>query len=190
MKKMLSALLIFIMLCSLFSGITLVDAAAVLSIKYERVRENTLSGPKETNRLLIYGSGFVNPKVKAGQVSEIPIPVSYSPAFEGERVRREQMHVQFGGKFSKAFEYVRLKKLDEIEDNKIEVKGPEIDDMKEGSAPALGILVEVAGRKMQEDFTPILERQIHTFLNEAMGVFHMGQRNMCWVRISKGNALY
>lgn len=119
------------------------------------------------------------------KVSEIPIPVSYSPAFEGERVRREQMHVQFGGKFSKAFEYVRQKKLDEIEDNKIEVVGPEIDDMKEGSAYPLGILVEAAGRKMQEDFTPILERQIHTFLNEAMGIFHMGQRNMCWIRISK-----
>ncbi|HUW23289.1 MAG TPA: CO dehydrogenase/CO-methylating acetyl-CoA synthase complex subunit beta, partial [bacterium] len=30
-----------------------------------------------------------------------------------------------------------------------------------------------------------LERQIHTFLNEAMGIFHMGQREMCWLRISK-----
>ncbi len=119
------------------------------------------------------------------KIAEIPIPVSYSPAFEGERVRREQMYVQFGGKFSKAFEYVKQKKLDEIEDNKIEVQGPEIDEMKEGGAYPLGIFVEVAGRKMQEDFTPILERQIHTFLNEAMGIFHMGQRNMCWMRISK-----
>ncbi len=119
------------------------------------------------------------------KLSEIPIPVSYSAAFEGERVRREQMYVQFGGKFSRAFEYVRSKKLDEIEDGKIEVVGPEIDQMKEGSAYPLGILIEVAGRKMQHDFEPILERQVHTFLNEAMGVFHMGQRNMCWIRISK-----
>ncbi len=119
------------------------------------------------------------------KVSEIPIPVSYSPAFEGERVRREQMYVQFGGKYSTAFEYVVAGDAEKIEDGKIEVVGPEIDEMKEGDAYPLGILVEVAGRKMQKDFEPILERQVHSFLNEAMGVFHMGQRNMCWVRISK-----
>jgi len=119
------------------------------------------------------------------KLSKIPIPVAYSAAFEGERVRREQMYCQFGGKFSKAFEYVHTQPLDKIEDGKIEVIGPEIDDIKEGDAMPLGIMVEVAGRKMQKDFEPILERQVHTFLNEAMGIFHMGQRDMCWLRISK-----
>ncbi|MFH1594277.1 MAG: LAGLIDADG family homing endonuclease [Candidatus Omnitrophota bacterium] len=119
------------------------------------------------------------------KLSEIPIPVAYSAAFEGERVRREQMYAQFGGKFSHAFEYVRSKSLDEVEDDKIEVVGPEIDEMTEGGAYPLGIVVDVAGRKMQHDFEPILERQVHTFLNEAMGIFHMGQRSMCWMRISK-----
>ena len=119
------------------------------------------------------------------KISEIPIPVSYSPAFEGERVRREQMFAQFGGKYSDAFEYVKMVDAEKIEDGKIEVIGPDIDDIKEGSAVPLGVFVEVAGRKMQRDFEPILERQIHSFLNEAMGIFHMGQRDMCWVRISK-----
>ena len=120
------------------------------------------------------------------KVSEIPIPVAYSAAFEGERIRREQTYVQFGGKFSKAFEFVKnVESTGDLEDGKIEVIGPEIDDMKEGSAYPLGICVEVTGRKMQKDFEPILERQIHNFLNEAMGIFHMGQRNSCWIRISK-----
>ncbi|MFH1996496.1 MAG: acetyl-CoA decarbonylase/synthase complex subunit alpha/beta [Candidatus Omnitrophota bacterium] len=119
------------------------------------------------------------------RMTEIPIPVAYSAAFEGERVRREQMYIQFGGKFSTAFEFVTTKELDEIEDGRITVIGPEIDDAKEGSALPLGVVIEVAGRKMQKDFEPIIERQVHSFLNEAMGVFHMGQRDMCWVRISK-----
>lgn len=119
------------------------------------------------------------------KVAEIPIPVSYSAAFEGESVRKEQMYVQFGGKYSTAFEYVTTRDLDEVEDEKIEVIGPEVDEAEEGGAMPLGIYVEVAGRKMQKDFEPILERQIHTFLNEAMGIFHMGQRDMCWLRISK-----
>ncbi len=119
------------------------------------------------------------------KLEKIPIPVPYAAAFEGERVRREEMFVQFGGKFSKALEFLRTKKLDEIEDGRIEVVGPEIDDMKEGEAYPLAIIVDVAGRKMQVDFEPILERQIHRFLNYAMGIFHMGQRDMNWLRISK-----
>lgn len=119
------------------------------------------------------------------KVKTIAIPVAYSAAFEGERVRRNQMYAQFGGKFSNAFEFVRQRQLDEIEDNKITIIGPELDEMKEGEAYPLGIFVEAAGRGMQEDFEPILERQIHTFLNEAQGIFHMGQRSMCWIRVSK-----
>lgn len=78
LRRLLSMLLIVITVFSLFSGIIVVEAATVLSIKYERIRQNTLSGPVETNRLLIYGSGFVNPKVKAGLVGELPIPINTS----------------------------------------------------------------------------------------------------------------
>jgi len=52
----------------------------------------------------------------------------------------------------------------------------------------MGILVEVAGRKMQEDFEPVLERQIHYFINGASGVQHIGQRDITWIRISKAAA--
>jgi acetyl-CoA synthase len=111
--------------------------------------------------------------------------VPFSAAFEGERVRKADMSVQFGGKYSSAFEYLKMKSMDEIEDSKVAVIGPEIVSMKEGESYPLGILVEVAGRKMSADFEPILERQIHKFLNYAMGIFHMGQRDMNWIRISK-----
>jgi len=119
------------------------------------------------------------------KITKVPVPVPFSPAFEGERVRRQNMFVQFGGKYSAAFEYLRMKKLDEVHDGKIEVVGPEVDSMQEGSAVPLGILVDVAGRKMIVDYEPILERQIHKFLNYAMGIFHMGQRDMNWIRISR-----
>jgi acetyl-CoA synthase len=52
----------------------------------------------------------------------------------------------------------------------------------------LGILVEVAGRKMEKDFEPVLERQIHYFINGASGVQHIGQRDIAWIRISKAAA--
>ncbi len=122
------------------------------------------------------------------KVTEVPIPVPYGSAFEGERVRKEDMRVEFGGKYSRAFEYLRMVDLDQVEDHKIEVIGPDFDTVPVGKAMDLGILVEVAGRKMQEDFEPVLERQIHYFINGASGIQHIGQRDIAWIRISKAAA--
>lgn len=119
------------------------------------------------------------------KVEKIPIPVPYGAGFEGERVRKEDMFVQFGGKYTDAFELLRMKPMDEVEDGKIEVIGPETDKMKEGEAYPLGIVVEVAGREFQWDFESVLERRIHEYISCANGIFHMGQRTIVWVRISK-----
>ena len=120
------------------------------------------------------------------KVSSIPIPVPYAAAFEGERVRRENLYVEFGGKASAAFECLTAKNQDEVEDGKIELFGADIDKLEEGKkAMPLAIIVEASGRRMQKDFEPILERQIHRFVNYAMGLMHIGQRDMSWVRISK-----
>jgi len=119
------------------------------------------------------------------KITEVPIPVAYGSAFEGERVRRADMRVEFGGKDSRCFEYLRMADMDEVEDHKIEIIGPTFDDLPEGGAMDMGILVEVAGRQMQLDFEPVLERQIHYFVNGASGVQHIGQRDIAWIRVSK-----
>jgi len=119
------------------------------------------------------------------KVSEVPIPVACSPAFEGERIRKDDMHVEFGGQKTAAFEWLRMLDMGEVEDGKIEVTGPDVDSVEVGGKMPLAVVVEVAGRKMQADFEPVLERQIHTFMNEAQGLWHMGQRDISWVRISK-----
>ncbi|MFC1726829.1 CO dehydrogenase/CO-methylating acetyl-CoA synthase complex subunit beta, partial [candidate division KSB1 bacterium] len=116
---------------------------------------------------------------------KIPIPVRVGPAFEGERVRKDDTAIEFGGKYTTAFEYLYSKNFDEVEDDKIEVIGPGIDDVEEGAKLPLAIIVEVAGRKMQKDFESILERYFHNFINQAMGVMHIGQRDINWIRISK-----
>jgi acetyl-CoA synthase len=118
------------------------------------------------------------------KITKIPIPVSYSAAFEGERVRKEQLRVEFGRGGFGAFEYLRSRELGEIEDGQVELIGPDLDTAPEGGSMPLGILIEVAGRKLQKDFEPILERNVHRFVNGAMGVMHIGQRDLPWIRIS------
>ncbi len=118
-------------------------------------------------------------------ITKVPIPVAYGPAFQGERIRKEDMHVELAGQLQPGFEFLTTKNMNEVEDGKIDLIGPEINDLEEGAQIPLGIWVDVAGREMQSDFEPILERQIHDFINCANGVFHMGQRDINWVRISK-----
>jgi acetyl-CoA synthase len=122
------------------------------------------------------------------RVTEVPIPVPYGSAFEGEVVRKNDMRVEFGGKYSRAFEYLMMADLDKVEDGKIEVVGPGFEEVPEQGAIDLGILVRVAGRKMEKDFEPVLERQIHYFINGASGIQHIGQRDIAWIRISKAAA--
>ena len=50
---------------------------------------------------------------------------------------------------------------------------------------ANAIVVEIASRNPNEDFEPILERQLHRYINEAQGVMHIGQRDIIWLRISQ-----
>ncbi|GBE58488.1 carbon monoxide dehydrogenase/acetyl-CoA synthase subunit alpha [bacterium BMS3Abin01] len=116
-------------------------------------------------------------------VTEVPVPVAYSPAFEGERIRKGEYWVELAGPKSVGCEFTEI--TDDVDDGKIEVIGPEIDDLEEEATVPFAIHVKVSGRKMQKDFEPILERQGHSFFNEAEGVLHMGQRDTIWMRISK-----
>ncbi len=118
-------------------------------------------------------------------VEKVDIPVAFGPAFEGERVRRANTYIEFGGNRSEAVEFLHAAPSLKVEDGKIEVIGPEVDDVEEGGVLPLGIEVLVYGRKMQEDFEPVMERQIHYFINYATGIFHMGQRDITWLRFSK-----
>ncbi|MBW1863824.1 MAG: CO dehydrogenase/CO-methylating acetyl-CoA synthase complex subunit beta, partial [Deltaproteobacteria bacterium] len=121
-------------------------------------------------------------------VSEIKIPLSYGPAFEGERVRKDDLYLEVGGGKTKCTELCKMAEMNEIEDGKVEVIGPDVADIKKGDRLPLGIYVQVAGREMQPDFEPILERQIHHLINYAQYVMHIGQRDIAWIRVS-GNAV-
>ncbi len=118
-------------------------------------------------------------------VAKVPVPVSYGPAFEGERVRGDDIYLEAGGGRTHAVELVTSAELNDITDGKVDVVGPDIKDIPAGSKIPLAIYVQVAGRQMQPDFEPILERQIHHLINYAQGVMHIGQRDIAWLRLSK-----
>jgi acetyl-CoA synthase len=119
------------------------------------------------------------------KVTNIDIPVAFSSTFEGEIIRRGDMQVEFDGSRVDCFELVQMKEASEIEDHKIELIGPDIDEMPVGSKQSIGYVVEVAGKSMQSDFESVFERKFHSYINCVEGVMHTGQRDMIRIRISK-----
>lgn len=118
-------------------------------------------------------------------VAQVPVPVAYGPAFEGERVRGDDIYLEAGGGRTPMVEFSTQKRMQEVEDGRIQVIGPDIKDIKAGDKLPVAIYVEFAGRQMQDDFLPILERQIHHLINYAQGLMHIGQRDIAWLRVSK-----
>ena len=119
------------------------------------------------------------------QVAKVPIPVSYGPAFEGERVRGEDIYLEMGGGKTVAVEWTTTKRMEEVEDGRVEVIGPDVGDVQAGTRLHFAMVAEVAGRNFQDDFEPILERQNHHLINQAQGIMHIGQRDIAWIRVSK-----
>ncbi len=119
-------------------------------------------------------------------VEKPPIPVGYGPAFEGERIRKEDMFIEFGGARTPSFEWVRMREMEELEDGKVIIVGNNWQERYEkGGKMPLAIVIGVAGRKMQKDFESVIERKIHHNINEAQGIWHMGQRDINWIRIHR-----
>jgi acetyl-CoA synthase len=156
--------------------------------RYEHVISmpwNEIEAPSEEDKAAKLIQKCIEVRGLKVQIADVPVPVAYGSAFEGEVVRRADMRAEFGGKKSRAFEYLMMTEMDEIDDGKIEVIGPGLDTLDEGGFMDLGIVIKVAGRKMETDFEPVLERQVHYFVNGASGIQHIGQRDIAWIRISK-----
>ncbi len=114
------------------------------------------------------------------------IPVDVGVVYEGERVRGKDMFVELGGPtMEKKYELALARSMDEIEDEKITIIGPDLKDMKEGSYHPLGIFIEVAGKEVEPDLEGVIERRIHEYVNFVEGMMHLNQRYDIWIRLSK-----
>jgi acetyl-CoA decarbonylase/synthase complex subunit beta len=112
-------------------------------------------------------------------------PFEISPMFEGERVRKDDMYVELAGPKSKGFELVNAVGIDEIEDGKFELIGPDISEMEEGGRYPLAMIYRIAGELVEPDLEAIVERRNHDFQNYIQGVMHLNQRYDVWLRINK-----
>ncbi len=113
------------------------------------------------------------------------IPVDVGIVYEGERIRWPDTYAEFGGpRVEYKFELVKARGMNEVEDGKITIIGPDLNDLEKKSYP-FGIYVEVAGKEIEEELEGVIERRIHEYINYIEGVMHLNQRYDIWIRISK-----
>jgi len=114
------------------------------------------------------------------------IPVEVGVIYEGERIRRKNMQIELGGPNQEhKFELARVRKPEEVEDGKVVIIGPDIKDMEAGSSNPLGIVIEVAGEKLEPELEGVVERRIHEYINFIEGFMHLNQRYDIWLRLDK-----
>ncbi len=114
------------------------------------------------------------------------IPVEVGVIYEGERIRRKDMHVELGGPDQEhKFELARVMKPEEVEDGKVIIIGPDLKDMPEGSSHPLGIIIEAAGKQLEPELEGVIERRIHEYSNFIEGFMHLNQRYDIWLRLGK-----
>lgn len=113
-------------------------------------------------------------------------PVDVGPQYEGEVIRKADAYIDFGGPKAKAkFELVTLKNMDEVEHEKINIIGPDINQLQEGGNYSFAMMIDVAGAKLEKDMEPVFERRMHLYANYIEGLYHMNQRDEIWVRLGK-----
>ena len=181
----------------IFGNVTPGDAASLLTYTKDRVPAFVNAFKPVDDVVLAAGAGAIKlgfPVIsnEDENIVEVPGALIACPnvadfnkaAFEGEIIRRKDMRVEFDGSRVDCVELVQTKEMNEVEDHKITVVGPEVDSFEPGSKHSLAYVVEVAGKKMQPDFEPVIERKFHNYINCIEGVYHTGQRDMFRIRIS------
>ncbi len=112
-------------------------------------------------------------------------PFDINPMYEGERIRKKGMYVELGGPDQPGFELVRAASMDEVEDGRFTMIGPDILDLKEGSQNTYAMMFRMAGELVETDLESVVERRMHDFQNYIQGYMHLNQRYDIWVRVSK-----
>lgn len=112
------------------------------------------------------------------------IDLEMSPMYEGERVRKGEIWIEYGGPKAIGFELSQSAPMDEIDDGKVTIKGPDINEFEEGSTIPFGMIFKVAGDLIEPDLESIIERRNHGLLSYVHGFMHLNQRDTIWMRSS------
>ncbi len=118
------------------------------------------------------------------------LPFNIGEQWSGKTIRNKDMYVEFGGpRVKAAAELIEFNEEDKnLEDGKIELWGPDIDEIDEGASYSFIETIMLSGLNLDKITPAILEGIISHFHDFIEGVMHLNMRNLIWIRIHKSIA--
>lgn len=102
-------------------------------------------------------------------------------SFENERIRKADAFFEFGGDDgTTSYEIVKIR--EDVKDGETVVIGKDLSELEKGDY-SLSLEVGVSGT-VESVMEQAIERRIHFALSRMEGVWHNGQRDTSWIRIS------
>jgi len=135
-------------------------------------------------------------KVPEGKVYQIPLdpeklfeelPIEVSPRWASERVRKSDNWVELGGPKHdyKSFVMVEVVSMDEINPGRVEVVGPDLDEIEVGSSFPVGYYIKLAGKELTAEHEGFFERWAIDNHTRVEGVMYLNVRDTVWMRLHK-----
>ena len=115
------------------------------------------------------------------------LPTEISPRWAGERLPKKDMWVELGGPKHdyKSFYLIDKRDPKEIEHGRIEIIGPELNELPEGTSLPFGYYLIVGGERLTDEHVSYFERWAMDNHVKQEGILWLNTRDMVWCRIHK-----
>ncbi|MHC1566422.1 MAG: CO dehydrogenase/CO-methylating acetyl-CoA synthase complex subunit beta [Candidatus Syntropharchaeia archaeon] len=114
-------------------------------------------------------------------------PLEISPRWAAERTPKKDMWVELGGPRHdyKSFCLIRVKDPSEIEAGRIEIIGPELNELEPGTSYPFGYWMNVGGEGLTDEYVGYFDKWLMDNHVKQEGVLWLNTRDQVWMRIHK-----
>ncbi len=143
---------------------------------------------------------FPEVKLPEGKVFQAPtdldemfddVDIEISPRWMGQKVRKGDMHMEIGGPKHGYHSYIHVQvteKEEDIENGRIELIGPNIDEIEPGSSFPFGVMIRAWGPGLNMDYSDALVRAGFMPFEQGEGWMLVNTRDTIWIRLNKESA--
>lgn len=119
------------------------------------------------------------------------IEIEISPRWMGQKVRKDDMYMELGGPKHGYTSFIHCdvaKEADDVVDGRIELIGPEIDEVEPESSYPFGVWLRFWGSTLTEEHTDPLIRAGFRPFEDGEGWMLVNTRDTIWIRLNKESA--
>lgn len=119
------------------------------------------------------------------------VEMEISPRWMGQKVRKDDIHLEIGGPKHGYQSYIHVQVVDnpdDVDDGRIELIGPDINEIEPGTSVPFGIWMKFWGPNLTEDHQDPLIRASFMPVEQGEGWMLVNTRDTIWIRLNRESA--